>query len=376
MGARACRRRPRHRRRRDRRTAARRRSCSTCRSSRIPATPVPSWWFDAAAGGGWLGASGSHVVDQVRVWLGEIAEVERDAQRRLGPRRRGRGHVHGSMPLRIRCRRRAAADGRGVGPVRGDHRVAGHGRHAVDRRRRAVARRPDGVRRLDVPPDLALPAPPTESDDPRHRFTHLELGPFTRLCEVLRAGVEGRPLPDAVPLPTFARRRRRDAGPRRDSRASPAAERRRRRRVVDALSRATRASRSGRGDVCAAKGSRRGGPSGRCRMADRDDDRGTTCVGSASSAASSSANAVVSVVSAEPRPERGRGEQQVLGRGEDRRRDRHLEAPRRCRRTTTITHRRTAVTTARDAAVDLCEERRRRAASQRSRGHRLPTPAR
>ncbi len=40
--------------------------------------------------------------------------------------------------------------------------------------------------------------------DPRHRFTHLELGPFTRLCEVLRAGVAGEPLPDAVPIPTFA----------------------------------------------------------------------------------------------------------------------------------------------------------------------------
>ncbi|MFO7591964.1 MAG: hypothetical protein R6X23_13910 [Acidimicrobiia bacterium] len=55
-----------------------------------------------------------------------------------------------------------------------------------------------------MPDDLTLPDPPAESDDPRHRFTHLELGPFTRLCEVLRAGVEGRPLPDAVPVPTFA----------------------------------------------------------------------------------------------------------------------------------------------------------------------------
>jgi len=61
----------------------------------------------------------------------------------------------------------------------------------------------DGTRRLEVPADLVLPAAPGERDDPRHRFTHLELGPFTRLCEVLRAGVEGRPLPDAVPVPTF-----------------------------------------------------------------------------------------------------------------------------------------------------------------------------
>jgi hypothetical protein len=62
----------------------------------------------------------------------------------------------------------------------------------------------DGARALVVSADLALPSPPEESDDPRHKFTHLEIGPFTRLCEALRAGVEGRPLPDSVPVPTFA----------------------------------------------------------------------------------------------------------------------------------------------------------------------------
>jgi predicted dehydrogenase len=62
----------------------------------------------------------------------------------------------------------------------------------------------DGTRVLDVPDDLALPTAPAESDDPRHRFTHLELGPFTRLCEVLRAGVEGTEAPDAVAPATFA----------------------------------------------------------------------------------------------------------------------------------------------------------------------------
>jgi hypothetical protein len=62
----------------------------------------------------------------------------------------------------------------------------------------------DGTRQLPVPPDLTLPGAPEESDDPRHRFTHLELGPYTRLCEVLRAGVDGRPLDARVPVPTFA----------------------------------------------------------------------------------------------------------------------------------------------------------------------------
>ena len=41
-----------------------------------PGAKVPSWWFDPGAGGGWLGASGSHIVDLVRTWLGEFAEVD------------------------------------------------------------------------------------------------------------------------------------------------------------------------------------------------------------------------------------------------------------------------------------------------------------
>jgi len=40
-----------------------------------PYRAAPAWWFDAARGGGWLGASGSHLIDAVRVWLGEYAAV-------------------------------------------------------------------------------------------------------------------------------------------------------------------------------------------------------------------------------------------------------------------------------------------------------------
>jgi hypothetical protein len=61
-----------------------------------------------------------------------------------------------------------------------------------------------GERQLPVPSDLLLPSAPDESDDPRHRFTHLELGPYTRLCEVLRAGVDGRAIETPVAVPTFA----------------------------------------------------------------------------------------------------------------------------------------------------------------------------
>ena len=55
-----------------------------------PDARVPEWWFDETRGGGWLGASGSHIVDQVRTWFGEIASVERDAADGGAPRTRPR----------------------------------------------------------------------------------------------------------------------------------------------------------------------------------------------------------------------------------------------------------------------------------------------
>jgi len=40
-----------------------------------PAAGVPRWWADRASGGGWFGAHGSQVIDQLRVTLGEFARV-------------------------------------------------------------------------------------------------------------------------------------------------------------------------------------------------------------------------------------------------------------------------------------------------------------
>ena len=36
---------------------------------------VPEWWADASAGGGWLGAHGSQLIDQIRATLGDFAGV-------------------------------------------------------------------------------------------------------------------------------------------------------------------------------------------------------------------------------------------------------------------------------------------------------------
>jgi predicted dehydrogenase len=167
-------------------------------------TKTPPWWFDPVEGGGWLGASGSHIVDMVRVWLGEFDEVSA----RLGVTSERTGIAEDSFTVRFRLQsgvegvlQQAAA---AWGPYAGMTRVVGtRGTVWIDGDAPYLADA-DGPRRLPVPPDLELPSAPSESDDPRHRFTHLELGPFTRLCEVLRAAVDGRPLPDTVPVPTFA----------------------------------------------------------------------------------------------------------------------------------------------------------------------------
>lgn len=40
-----------------------------------PKGEVPDWWSSVESGGGWLGAYASHIIDQVRATLGEIAGV-------------------------------------------------------------------------------------------------------------------------------------------------------------------------------------------------------------------------------------------------------------------------------------------------------------
>lgn len=38
-------------------------------------TMMPDWFFEQSRGGGWLGASGSHSIDRIRTWLGDITSV-------------------------------------------------------------------------------------------------------------------------------------------------------------------------------------------------------------------------------------------------------------------------------------------------------------
>src|SRR5690606_25385006 len=46
-----------------------------------PQAELPGWWQLESEGGGWLGAHGSHVIDQIRTTMGEIVGVSASLQR-------------------------------------------------------------------------------------------------------------------------------------------------------------------------------------------------------------------------------------------------------------------------------------------------------
>ena len=167
---------------------------------------IPDWWFDPAQGGGWLGASGSHAVDQVRSWLGEFAAVSAS----LLTVSASRGPVDDSFAVRFTLR----SDVEGMmqqtsaafGGVADFTRIAGtEGTIWTDGMTIRHADR-NGVRDLPVPDDLILPPPPPLSGDPRHAraewqmMAAAELAPYTRLCETLKAAVtDGASLGPVVP---------------------------------------------------------------------------------------------------------------------------------------------------------------------------------
>jgi predicted dehydrogenase len=170
-----------------------------------PEMKMPRWWFDAAAGGGWLGAQGAHLIDQVRTWLGDFASLSAAL-----PIASARSDVAEDSYV-IRFRLRNGVEGvlqqtaGAWGPSATMTRVAGtEGVVWVDGADVWLANR-DGKRQLMPTPDLELPPPPPAvTDDSRRQFSQFEMGPYVRLAEALRARVDGREPSAAVPLPTFA----------------------------------------------------------------------------------------------------------------------------------------------------------------------------
>jgi len=176
-----------------------------------PDDEVPGWFSDAGQGGGWLGAYGPHVIDQVRVTLGEFEGVSAAL-----PVASERGWTsEGSFSVRFRTR--SGADGVMQSsavdfgqPIHLARIVGTTGTLWIDGPDVKVADA-HGTRTLPVPDTLALPAgelPPRAADGTaydRMVSSGSEIGPATRMYETLLALIAGSPLPpDAPRPPTFA----------------------------------------------------------------------------------------------------------------------------------------------------------------------------
>jgi predicted dehydrogenase len=174
-----------------------------------PAADMPSWWFDRAAGGGWLGAQGSHLIDWVRCLLGDIDSLS-GALSTVSARGSG---AEDSYVLRFRTAGGVEAvlqqTTAAWGPPIDVTRVAGEqGTVWMDNGTVYIADR-GGVRAVAVAEDLKLPSLPALSHDPRYQspkwkmLVPIELPAYVRLCESFCALIEGRPSSAAVPVPTF-----------------------------------------------------------------------------------------------------------------------------------------------------------------------------
>lgn len=170
-----------------------------------PETPLPKWWFDPAQGGGWLGAGGSHMLDQIRAWLGDFASVsgslflvsDREAEAEDSY------SLRGSLTNGVEVSMQQTAGA--WGPSATLWRCAGTKGTVWTEGGKVMVADKQGTRELEVTPDLALPpAPPAADPNSANRLSHFELGPFTRLCEAFRAAIEGRDSASPVPLPTFS----------------------------------------------------------------------------------------------------------------------------------------------------------------------------
>jgi predicted dehydrogenase len=170
-----------------------------------PEARLPKWWFDKDAGGGWIGASGSHLLDQIRAWLGDFASLSANvmvvsdrgdvAEDSYSMRFTLKNGVEGSM------QQSAGA----WGPAATLLRCAGSKGTVWMEGNKVMVADKSGARELEVPADLQLPPPPPAADpNSANRLSHFEMGPFIRLAEAMRDRIAGRAAATSVAIPTFA----------------------------------------------------------------------------------------------------------------------------------------------------------------------------
>lgn len=171
---------------------------------------MPDWWFDPGAGGGWLGALGSHVVDQLRTWLGEFES----ASASLTSVTATRGAADDSFTVRFRMKNGLEGviqSSAGTwGPPLDIARVSGSEGTLWTEGNSVRFSGRSGDRTLPIAPELELPPAPLITGDPRHQsprwrgLVQIELAPYTMLCCSLKSAIEGTPTASPITPATFA----------------------------------------------------------------------------------------------------------------------------------------------------------------------------
>jgi predicted dehydrogenase len=168
---------------------------------RNPAMQMPAW-FEEPSIGGWLGATGSHMLDQLLVWFGPVSSV---SARTLVAGDRAHG-AEDSYSARFRHRSGteaviqqvgAAWSGRSLTVATGTQATVG-----IDDDRAWIADG-NGNRTLDAPAGCAETGAARADDGGLDDLGSYERRHYERLCAAFRAAIEGVADESPVPLPTF-----------------------------------------------------------------------------------------------------------------------------------------------------------------------------
>ena len=175
-----------------------------------PSGEVPDWWGDTAQGGGWLGAHAPHVIDQIRVMLGEIdgvsAGLSRAADRATAAEDSYTVHFRTRSGVEGVMQSTAGAWGMPLFATR----VTGSKGTARAEGDTVVVADEQGEREVPLPDDLgpsSFDPPPPDMTLTAYERMHsfgVEMPLYTRLAERFRDLIEGRPVPGDPPHATFA----------------------------------------------------------------------------------------------------------------------------------------------------------------------------
>jgi predicted dehydrogenase len=169
-------------------------------TSMLRSFPMPDWWSDPERGGGWLFASGSHRIDALRQWFGEVDAVSAGLPRMREPV--DDPDADGiDDSFNIRCAMRNGTEvaliqsGAAAGPGASMTRVMGTA-GTMWAKGDTVYVADDASPGGDVllpPSELTLPNVDALATGALAEMTRSELPPYIRLAQAFRAAIEGTP---------------------------------------------------------------------------------------------------------------------------------------------------------------------------------------